>query len=85
MSNMTNCPNCGAPIVASKCEYCGTVFRNAIPLNSARTFLELENEYLKCHISVQQLYDEAIFAMRAYSNGIVTINEAREMIGLEGR
>lgn len=23
---MTNCPNCGAPIVADKCEYCGTVF-----------------------------------------------------------
>jgi hypothetical protein len=22
----TNCPNCGAPIVGSKCEYCGTVF-----------------------------------------------------------
>lgn len=23
---MTNCPNCGAPIVADQCEYCGTVF-----------------------------------------------------------
>ena len=23
---MTNCPNCGAPIAAEKCPYCGTVF-----------------------------------------------------------
>lgn len=22
-----NCPNCGAPIVGDKCEYCGTVFK----------------------------------------------------------
>ncbi len=22
----TNCPNCGAPLSGSKCEYCGTVF-----------------------------------------------------------
>lgn len=30
MSKMkeTNCPNCGAPIVGSKCEYCGTAFSN---------------------------------------------------------
>lgn len=23
---MSNCPNCGAPIVADQCEYCGTRF-----------------------------------------------------------
>ena len=23
----TNCPNCGAPITSSKCEYCETDFR----------------------------------------------------------
>ena len=23
---MTNCPNCGAPIHGSSCEYCGTEF-----------------------------------------------------------
>lgn len=23
---MTNCPNCGAPISGSICEYCGTIF-----------------------------------------------------------
>ena len=25
---MTNCPNCGAPIISSQCEYCGTRFPN---------------------------------------------------------
>ena len=24
---ITNCPNCGAPISGSVCEYCGTKFR----------------------------------------------------------
>lgn len=23
---ISNCPNCGAPIVGNKCEYCGTIF-----------------------------------------------------------
>lgn len=22
---MTNCPNCGAPLVGGRCEYCGTL------------------------------------------------------------
>ena len=26
----TNCPNCGAPITSSKCEYCGTDFEKSI-------------------------------------------------------
>lgn len=29
MLSTTNCPNCGAPIVADKCEYCGTVFHTS--------------------------------------------------------
>jgi len=26
MKKLLNCPNCGAPVTAEKCEYCGTVF-----------------------------------------------------------
>lgn len=26
MKDLLNCPNCGAPIKGSKCEYCGTIF-----------------------------------------------------------
>jgi hypothetical protein len=25
---ISNCPNCGAPIVGNKCEYCGTIFND---------------------------------------------------------
>lgn len=28
-----NCPNCGAPITAEKCEYCGTVFYDFFALD----------------------------------------------------
>lgn len=26
---MTNCPNCGAPLVGGRCEYCGTISPDA--------------------------------------------------------
>ena len=26
MKNLLNCPNCGAPVTAEKCPYCGSVF-----------------------------------------------------------
>lgn len=26
MKNSSNCPNCGAPISGTRCEYCGTDF-----------------------------------------------------------
>lgn len=26
---MTNCPNCGAPLVGGRCEYCGTLSHDA--------------------------------------------------------
>ena len=79
---MTNCPNCGAPITGRACEYCGTVFPGRQNVIKAKTFLELENEYLKRNMAIEKLYEEAIFAMRAYSSGTFTANEAREHIGL---
>lgn len=79
---MTNCPNCGAPITGPKCEYCGTVFPERIYSIKARTMLELEAEHLKRNMAVEKLYESAIFAMRAYSSGIFTYNEAREHVGL---
>ena len=79
---MTNCPNCGAPITGRACDYCGTAFHIPQDPIKAKTMLELENEYLKRNMAVQRLYEEAIFAMRAYSSGAFTANEAREHVGL---
>lgn len=44
---MTNCPNCGAVITGSKCEYCGTVFDKSVyvqtkPLNTTAEELSKE-------------------------------------------
>lgn len=50
---MTNCPNCGAVITGSKCEYCGTVFDESVyvqtkPLNmTAEEFVEELNRWCK--------------------------------------
>lgn len=67
---MTNCPNCGAPIVASQCEYCGTMFPEYHSPSKARTLLELETEFIKHQMAVMQLYEDAIRAMRSYSENM---------------
>lgn len=48
---MANCPNCGAPIVADQCEYCGTVFR---------TLIKCSHDALKCHETVERLLASGI-------------------------
>ena len=39
---MTNCPNCGAPIAGSVCEYCGTKYGVAafVPVSSPPVICE---------------------------------------------
>lgn len=34
---MTNCPNCGAPISGTKCEYCGTAFLDMVDISPGGT------------------------------------------------
>ena len=66
---ISNCPNCGAPIVGNKCEYCGTIFDN-ISLNYNQILnhqyeqlkqvqrsleVQLATEELLNHIKEQQL------------------------------
>lgn len=65
---MSNCPNCGAPISGYKCEYCGTVFDM-----SEEERLRLESElllaktnYLNNVMTVRNLYEDAIRAMKRY-------------------
>ena len=77
---MTNCPNCGAPVTVATCEYCGTIFPRQHS-DEARTLLELKQEHLQQNMVIKQLYEDAIFAMRAYSSGIFTRHEAREIFG----
>ena len=60
----TNCPNCGAVITGPTCEYCGTVFSNH---TSEVIQIKIENDLLKQHIRMQQLYEDALNAMRKYT------------------
>ena len=60
---MTNCPNCGAPIVSTKCEYCGTVFSGWKPPKDCVPEVDILKE------------QEAI--VRMVQTGLMTANEAR--------
>lgn len=43
---MTNCPNCGAPITGSVCEYCGTRYGTVfVPASSPPTLHETITMY----------------------------------------
>lgn len=70
---MTNCPNCGAPIVAAKCEYCGTVFSNLPQFDTQRScvigdinLLKSINRHLEQQIMIEELYTSVLKAMRNY-------------------
>ena len=68
---MTNCPNCGAPIVSHKCEYCGTIFSKPAPDNRYVSCKEIEllesmNACLKQQVVVKELCMSALKAMRSY-------------------
>ena len=44
---MTNCPNCGAPITKSKCEYCDTVFSDLQAQDLEMEILREKNKNLQ--------------------------------------
>lgn len=68
---MTNCPNCGAPVVADQCEYCGTVFRDR------RKDLIDNTVTLQMHITGAELLQKCVESM------IITPNEARRRMGFD--
>ena len=70
---MTNCPNCGAPIVSYQCEYCGTVLNVCRKVENEKTILKLENELVALKTRqlyeqdiLKELYEDTIRAMRSY-------------------
>lgn len=82
----TNCPNCGAVITGPTCEYCGTRFRRSRAVED----IIQENQLLLAKIEARRqsdackvLYETALNAMRMYSGGCITHNEARAMAGLK--
>lgn len=69
---MSNCPNCGAPIVSSKCEYCGTVHGRDVSSNDPCLYVEFNKEAI-LHKTINE---------RLYESGIFTANELRRLAGM---
>ena len=66
----TNCPNCGAPVnyKADKCEYCGTPYQHYIDrMLKEKEVLVLKLDLLRDQEKINELYSEAIKAMRIYA------------------
>lgn len=74
MSKLTNCKNCGAPLPSypCKCEYCGTNYYGG---NGDIGKIDEWDEVC--------LYVDGEVIARATSAGIMTVNEARSMRGLD--
>lgn len=53
---MNNCPNCGAPIVAAQCEYCGTVFPEYVSkkMSPITQYLQKDNVVRKRKRTLEQ-------------------------------
>lgn len=45
---MINCPNCGAPITGTECEYCGTLFGHRLTQSESLAMVldEIDNAML---------------------------------------
>lgn len=69
MSKTINCPNCGAVITGSKCEYCGTIFetKNLINLKGDNFKIELNvnGEDILAYISSVQVEYNRISQIQA--------------------
>ena len=51
---ISNCPNCGAPIVGNKCEYCGTIFNDI----QEKYQFNQEQENLYCRLDLLHKLDQ---------------------------
>jgi hypothetical protein len=56
---MTNCPNCGAPITGSVCEYCGTRHETGIMIRCAPASQIFRDSFL-LSCSIQQCSKEEL-------------------------
>ena len=58
MKKLLNCPNCGAPVEAEKCAYCGTVFLDFAAIQiGAPTYVKfkLGDTYICARLVVESL------------------------------
>ena len=71
----SNCPNCGAPIVGNKCEYCGTIFND---------MHEQENQYYRLDLlhKLDQLNIDKINLEYQLACDNLVVNTKQKMMNL---
>lgn len=70
---MTNCPNCGAPITAEKCAYCGTVILDFAAIQvGAPSYVKfkLGDTYICTRLVVTALEVEPVCETATYTDGL---------------
>ena len=77
MKDLLNCPNCGAPISGSKCEYCGTIFSE----NRDDDLKDLNEKISLAMLNISQ-YSQTHDILNSigplHYNGILSCNDIRQ-------
>jgi hypothetical protein len=74
MTKMTNCPNCGAPLHGTKCDYCGTTFLDLIDIEPGNI----------CSVRLRYMGHEMTAQMRANVVSIGADYSSYEPVSLLG-
>lgn len=69
----TNCPNCGAPITKSQCDYCGTIFTDLAEQKEKMELLRKEQARLKIQASNAANLSSIIHEQQTYQSNLRSI------------
>lgn len=88
MINLTNCPNCGAPIQDYICSYCGTVFPSNINNFNGRKAIMIaiddENRLLLLGINISSIEESHEYATFYSGNVLNSIVDMETEVSIEG-
>lgn len=76
MRELLNCPNCGAPITAEKCAYCGSVFLDFAAIQvGAPSYVKFKvgNAYICARLMVDNLSMEQRSEYTTYTDNVGVI------------
>lgn len=73
MKDLLNCPNCGAPVTAEKCPYCGSVFLDFAAIQvGAPSYVKfkIDDAYICARLVVTALEVEPRQETATYTDGL---------------
>lgn len=88
MIDLTNCPNCGAPIQDYICSYCGTVFPSNINAFHGRKAIVIatddENRLLLLGINIRSIEESHEYATFYSGNVLNSVVDTETEVSIEG-